>query len=240
MEPQIIIEGVINDIDDQCIIKITKTTDYFNPETNPTVSGALIKLTDDKGQTEIFTEIEPGIYTENSLLGKPNSSYTLEVVSEGKEYSAQANIPNKVAIDSVSYYYNPLSLLFDEGYVLSCHFSDPENIRNYYRYKAYNINDVSEAKNRELIDNDDLFNGNDATWTWESESFQFNDTIVVELYTLDKLAYDYYKTLFSLTGEGALIFGSTPANPETNLNNGALGFFGGFTISRDTIVIQPF
>ena len=54
--------------------------------------------------------------------------------------------------------------------------------------------------------------------------------------TLDLATYDYYRTLFSIL-EGGL--GTpNPANPETNLSNGALGYFGACTISRDTIVIQ--
>ena len=38
MKPKLVIEGVINDYDNQCIIKLSKTTEYFNRKINPTVS----------------------------------------------------------------------------------------------------------------------------------------------------------------------------------------------------------
>ena len=31
---------------------------------------------------------------------------------------------------------------------------------------------------------------------------------------------------------------TTPANPNSNLNNGALGYFGAFTVRINTIVVQ--
>ena len=50
MKPELVIEGVINDLDNQCIIKLSKTTDYFNRKTNPAVSDAVITLTDKIGR----------------------------------------------------------------------------------------------------------------------------------------------------------------------------------------------
>jgi hypothetical protein len=38
---------------------------------------------------------------------------------------------------------------------------------------------------------------------------------------------------------GGLFGSSNPSNPETNLSNDALGYFGAYTVSRDTIVILP-
>ena len=62
------------------------------------------------------------------------------------------------------------------------------------------------------------------------------DTVVVELQNLDQATYDYYRTLYPILGGG---FGaSNPANPETNITNDALGYFGACTICRDTIIIK--
>ena len=43
-------------------------------------------------------------------------------------------------------------------------------------------------------------------------------------------------TLFSISEAG--LGNSFPANPETNIDNDALGCFGSYTISRDTITLQ--
>jgi hypothetical protein len=239
MEPKLVIEGVINDFDNQCIIKLAKTTDYFNQKANPAVSDAVITLTDNAGTIANFNETEPGIYIEESVQIKPNINYTLNIHSEGNEYVAKATIPQKVNIDSLTYKYNSKSIFYEVGYVVSCHFSDPEEFRNFYRLKTYNINDRTQAKNSEDIYNDDLFNGNKVELPWSYSVYQELDTVVVELYTLDVQTYDYYKTLFPISGGAEMMSMTNPANPNTNLSNGALGYFGAYTISRDTIIISP-
>jgi hypothetical protein len=239
MEPKLVIEGVINDIDNQCIVKLTKTTDYFNPKTNPTISDAVVTLTDNAGTILNFNEIEPGIYMAESFQAKPNINYTLNILSEGNEYLANATIPQKVKIDSLTYSYNAESFLYEVGYVVSCHFSDPVKFRNFYRLKTYNISDRTKAKNSKDLYNDDMFNGNTVELPWSYDVYQQFDTVVVELYTLDAQTYNYYKTLFPISGGAEMMSLITPANPNTNINNRALGYFGAYTISRDTIIIAP-
>jgi hypothetical protein len=239
MKPKLVIEGVINDNDKQCIIKLSKTADYFNQETNPTVSDAVITLNDNAGTIVNFNEIEPGIYMEESVRAKSNTNYTLKILSEGDEYVANATIPQKVDIDSLTCLYNSESILYEVGYVVSCHFSDPEEFRNFYRLKTYNISDRTKAKNSKDLYNDDLFNGNHVKLPWSYDVYQQFDTVVVELYTLDMQTYDYYKTLFPISGGAEMMSMTTPANPNTNISNGALGYFGAYTISSDTIIISP-
>jgi hypothetical protein len=239
MKPKLVIEGVINDVDNQCNIKLSKTTDYFNPKTNPAISDAVVTLTDNAGTILNFNEIEPGIYLAESFHAKPNINYTLNVLSEGYEYVANATVPQKVNIDSLTYLYNSESLFYEVGYVVSCHFSDPEEVHNFYRLKTYNISDRTKAKNSKDIYNDDMFNGNKVELPWSYDVYQQNDTVVVELYTLDEQTYNYYKTLFPISGGAEMMSFTTPANPNTNINNRALGYFGAYTISRDTIIIAP-
>ena len=59
---------------------------------------------------------------------------------------AKATIPQKVNIDSLTCLYNPESIFYEVGYVVSCHFSDPEESRNFYRLKTYNINDKQKLR----------------------------------------------------------------------------------------------
>jgi hypothetical protein len=239
MKPKLVIEGVINDNDKQCIIKLSKTADYFNQETNPAVSDAVITLTDNAGTIVNFNEIKAGIYMEESVQAKPNINYTLNILSEGDEYMANAIIPQRVNIDSLTCKYNSESIFYEVGYVVSCHFSDPGENRNFYRLKTYKISDRTKARNSKDIYNDDLFNGNKVELPWSYDVYQQFDTVVVELYTLDVQTYDYFNTLFPISGGAEMMSLTTPANPNTNISNGALGYFGAYTISRDTIIIPP-
>lgn len=235
MEPKLVVDALIS-LDNQCVVKLSKTTDYFSEQSNPMVSDAVVILDDNAGTIVTLREIEPGVYSDESMLGKQKTTYTLKIISEGKEYNSTATIPQLVSIDSLSYKYNDEELFYDFGYVVKCHFPEPLEIENYYRIKTYNLNDETKADDSEFIFDDDLFNGNNVEIAWEDEVFQLNDSVVVELYTLDLSTYDYYKTLFQISGSES--FMSTPANPVTNISNGALGYFGAYTISRATIVIS--
>jgi hypothetical protein len=65
---------------------------------------------------------------------------------------------------------------------------------------------------------------------------KIGDKITVGLMSLNKYTYDYYRTLSDLLNQNP-IFGSTPMNPNTNLSNGALGYFSACAVSSKTIII---
>jgi hypothetical protein len=57
------------------------------------------------------------------------------------------------------------------------------------------------------------------------------------MHCIDKVTYDYYYSLTqsSRNGPGG---GATPANPITNIEGGALGYFAAFTVQKLTKVIK--
>ena len=63
IKPRMVIEGVINDIDQQCQIKLSKTSDYFKPGELQAVTGASVTVTDENGNTIEFEEIAQGTFT---------------------------------------------------------------------------------------------------------------------------------------------------------------------------------
>ncbi|MBK8582688.1 MAG: DUF4249 family protein [Flavobacteriales bacterium] len=69
--------------------------------------------------------------------------------------------------------------------------------------------------------------------------FQPGDTVTVELWSIDRAAYNFYTTLNSVSdNNGGGPFSGVPDNPITNLTNGAYGFFGASAVTRSTVVIQ--
>jgi hypothetical protein len=240
VEPRIVIEGVVTDQPRPYTVKISKTGDYFEPSTFPTVSDAIVIITDNAGHSETLQETEPGIYQTDSLQSMPGRTYTLTVDIEGDDYTATSTMPDPIEIDSLSYVYETGGFgPEEEGYKLHCHFMDRAGIDDNCRFKIF--------KNGEMIKgyflyNDKYTDGNPIDFSnFEDEVFELDDTLRVELFTIDEATYDYYSTLKDVVaaggGEGGMM-GGTPTNPNTNLSNGALGYFGVFTIRTDTIVIQ--
>lgn len=235
--PKMVIEGIINDQKSQVEIKLSTTSDYFKPGENPAVSHAYVSITDEHGNITACEETAPGFFLSNPFQVIKNTSYTLEVQTGEEYYEAVCTMPERVDIDSISYEPAPQYMEFEENAVqVSCYFQDPEGIDNYYRMKVFMKGDEFSGDQSKVVFNDDFVDGNLITLPWDLEGFYPLDTVVAELQTLDLATYDYYRTLFPILEGG--MGSSNPANPETNLSNDALGYFGAFTISRDTIVIQ--
>lgn len=244
-DPQIVIDAVVTDQPGPYTVKISKTGDYFEPSVFPAVSGALVEISDNAAHSEILQETDPGIYRTDSLQGAPGRTYTLTVIAKGKEYAAASTMPNAIHIDSLSYEYQPGGSFGpdeEEGYKLHVHFSDRAGVEDYCRFKLF--------KNGRLIKGYSLYkdkytDGKPVDYRdFEEEVggiFDLNDTAMVELLTIDKATYEYYSTLNNVLAEAETeppIMSVTPANPNTNLSNEALGYFGAFTVRADSIIIK--
>lgn len=239
VDPRIVIDGTITDQRGPYLVKISKTGDYFEPSTFSTVSDVFVMIADDAGNSEILHETEDGIYQSDSIQGLPGRTYTLSVSIEENDYTATSIMPQAIQIDSLSCEYQSGGFgPMKEGYMLHCHFTDRAGIDDYCRFKIF--------KNGELVKgyflyDDKYTDGNPIDFSNFEEGFDLNDTLRVELLTIDETTHNYYSTLENVIasgGEGSPLMGGTPANPNTNLSNGALGYFGAFTIRDATVIIQ--
>lgn len=236
IDPRLVIVVAITDINDSTEIKISKSTDYFDPGIYQPVSNALVTITDNTGEVFQLSEHNSGLYTEK-LRGIEGTEYRLAVKVDGENYTGTVKMPHKVSIDSLSIEPTPEYMEFSGGYLVNCHLHDPTGVENYYRLKVSNINDSTDQEKVLYVFDDAFVDGNEISMRWDDEQFFAQDTIVVELQTLAESTYDYYRTLASLFEDG-MIGNPNPANPITNLSNDALGYFGAYTVNRDTIVIS--
>jgi hypothetical protein len=236
-DPRIVIEGYVSDAPGPYTIRISRTTDYFDPSEYPMVSNALVIISDDLGVRDTLVETESGIYQTTSLMGDYGRTYKLDVDTEGLHYTGSATLPDLVLIDSIELEYYPETYYYEEAYWLHCHYKDPVDTMNYYRVKT--IKNDTLDKTVYVLD-DKFIDGNPVDYFIWGDSYQPGDTAVFELYSMDRDMYDYFYTLFNLLYSGGDGSYSTPADPNSNLSNDALGYFGAFSIDRDTIIIPEF
>jgi len=225
-EPKIVIEGILTDQGEPCTVKISNSGDFYQPSEFPSVSGAAVTLLDSEGNQETLAENEAGLYIGNSLTGVEGRTYTLTVEAEGKIYDAVSTLMKAVEIDSLTYYFEDDPEIYnedyedmEEGYVFSCNFTDPEFVVQ-DRYYG----------NGESIDYDF------SNWYL----FEKNDTMKVELLSIDKAAYDYFSTLNGvlLSVNTGPVFSIIPDNPLTNFTGDALGYFAAYSVRSRTIVFE--
>lgn len=236
--PRIVIEGLITDRNGPYAVAISKSGSYFNQPVLPPVEGAVVIITDNAGTIDTLKETKPGIYLTSKTRGIPGRTYTLKVLSESKEYMGSSTMQNHVSIDSLILIKRQVQHIgFDGGNTseinvdVHCFFRDPDE-KNFYRIKVFR-NDTARTENYRLYD-DQYTNGQETELRVSHANA--GDTNLIELFSLDKQTYGYYRTLEDLLHTNP-IFGSTPANPNTNLNNGALGYFGACAISSEIIII---
>ena len=65
-----------------------------------------------------------------------------------------------------------------------------------------------------------------------------DDLARVEVYSLTREAFIYYRDLQKLLTNDGGLFGTPPANPRSNISGGALGFFQVSAIVSGEIVIE--
>jgi len=239
--PEIIIEANLTNSLEHNFVKITESTDYYNPSIYKTISNAEVVIKESNGTSYTLEETAPGIYHHNQLLATVNNHYTIEVNSNSVNYSAESFVPSTIKIDSLGYLLETRPFNKDKKRLeLHVYFQDNVEKDDFTRFV---IHKNGKKINKIFLYDDRLMNGNYIDFfffNFNDEKFQPGDVISVEMQSIDEQTHIYFKTLrnaLARTSGGP--FGSAaPANPTTNWNNNAFGYFSAFTISIDSIVLE--
>ena len=233
--PQLVIEGTITNLDGPYQVRLSKSTDFYNPGINPPVTDATVEISDDAGNSEVLEGDSNGIYKSEIIKGEIGRHYTLKVNSEGEDYLAESYMEQVVNIDSLKVEYVPGAGFIDPGYYIHCFFKDPPDTTNYYRIRAYINGEMDEAL---YLVEDQFIDGNTIDYYLFFTTLQLGDTAYIELLSMEFSVYDYYNTLSDIITFQGGGNPANPANPNSNLSNGALGYFGALAIDRDTLILQ--
>ena len=233
--PQIVIEGNVTDAPGAYLVFISKTVDFSADNTYPPVTDAFVTLSDSTAHiTDTLTQALPGVYATNQIMGFPKHTYYLSVSEGNKVYTGNSTMPFPVTIDSISFAQN-VGFNNKEEINAIANFQDPAGIVNYYWF--------TEAVNSRQIPNifvfeDRLSDGRYIEYPLYNDSSYLNpgDTLQLTMNCVDENTYNYFNTLINVTG-GNNFQAVTPANPVTNLSNGALGYFSAHTTQRTSIVV---
>lgn len=179
--------------------------------------------------------------------GELNTNYTLRIVWQGKEYTAFTRIPAITRrIDSL--YWKPApagNIPYKVALMLRAYY--PPGFGDYVRYFTKQNSDpffpgLNSVYDDQVIDGSSyevqvergvLRNG----ITPEAYSFfDRGDTVTLKLCNIDKATYDFWRTMeFTYASVGNPF--SSPTRVLSNINGGALGYFGGYASQYRTIII---
>jgi len=242
VNPRLVVEGIVSDQPGPYTVKLSRTGNYFVPSlVFPPVSGARVVIKDNLGNRDTLRETVTGNYETTSLQGAVGRTYSLDVIADGNEYTATSSISKKVAIDSL--YALPRQTSRGEpGYDIWVMFRDPPELGNYYRLNVHVDSLVSQDSidgRRYRLYSDKLTNGNEITERVRAGRLVVSgDSVTVDLMSIDKAMYDYFSTLNDVLSSDRAATSLSPANPNTNLDGGALGYFAAWTTDRRTIILH--
>ncbi|MGD0710657.1 MAG: DUF4249 domain-containing protein [Bacteroidales bacterium] len=232
--PQTVIEGNISDQPGPCVVKLTQTVNYSQTNNFPPITGAVVTISDNVGNTATLTESPAGTYTTSAIQGVPGRTYNLTITANGNNYTSSSTMPYPVNIDTIVFAKNRFG---GDSKRLAAKFLDPAGIANYYALFVKLNNaiqpDFSSADDN-LRDGDTISMRVPFSDTFIPAS---GDSITVILESIDKNVREYDRLLLQLNNSGGFE-SAPPANPVSNISNNALGYFNAHS-DRKKIFVVP-
>lgn len=238
--PQYVIEGMVTDQFAPAEVRISTTLDFYEETRFGGVSDALVLLSDNAGNETWLNEVSPGIYRSGPMAGVPGRTYHLEVKIGNANYTSVSTMPHKVAFDSI---YLATERFPSQDYLTPyAQFRDPAGIINFYRFRLF-VND--EFQKLIDIENDEFtdgllvrrgvyyFGSTENDDPADDDGLKTGDKVRLEMQCIDKPVFRYFYTLSNVLSGDA-----EPANPETNITGGALGYFSAYTVESREIVVE--
>jgi len=228
--PRIQIEGIVKQ-DQFATVRVSQTLDFNDNSGYPFLKGAIVKISDDAGNSETLLQNSTGWYVAEDIKGVIGRAYSLSVTYEDKEYTSTSKIPSLVKIDSLTMYKAPIM----DYAIPMVHYTDPKGAANqYYRALVY-INGkqlpdmIEQVYSCEFTDGSPMHDplavfSNDE----DNDPIKKGDEILIEFQCIDKGSYIFFDTLSRTEDK--------KTNPISNITGGALGYFCASTVDQMTII----
>ena len=220
MNPKIVIEADLNDLSNKQSIHISRTVDFDELSSNEPINKASVKVVDRTagGYYDFIAVGSEGEYICSNFKPKAGNSYMLYVQIEEDVYTSECVMPAYIPVDSLGI--SEDEIFGEKKYSVTLKFNDPANVENFYKYKiSVNQNPKFEFA---AAFNDKFNDGKFVTHQLSDQknSIELNDTVTVIRSIIDKSVYKFWNDVQSINPGSA-----APANPTSNITNGALGYF---------------
>jgi hypothetical protein len=232
---RLVIEGNITNVKGPQTVKLTKNVTFSSTNTYPAVTGAVVTISDNNGIKYTLAESPAGTYSTGSVAGVSGNTYTLNVATGGKSYTATSVLPTAIQLDSVTSKATAINSGNNRRQI-TVHYQDPITVVNQYRFLMF-VNGVQI--NRVFAYNDNFNDGKYSHVDLRQSDVDIfpGDTVTIEMQCIDKSIYTYWYTLMQQqpNGPGG---GVTPTDPPTNISPTTLGYFSAHTTQSITIIVK--
>lgn len=230
--PQLYIQGAISDTAGPYYVSVLHSVGFYDSSSYPGVSGAAVTITDaTAGIRDVLTQAGPGLYVTHLLTqGIPGHTYLLNVQVNGNTYTASSTMPQPVTLDSVTFDFSDTTRI-----EAVANYQDPPHIANFYKY-TMTINGVVDKRFQAFSDR--LSDGRYIRDRVDADTGEVkrNDMLRLSLVCIDSNVHTYLNEAQDIAYNNAGLV--APANPQSNIAGGCLGYFSAQTVSNRTGVVK--
>lgn len=246
---RLVVDGAITTDTMAHTISLTSSTSYYYNQPAPPVTGAHLQITDGTDVYQLGEEA-PGIYrTDPSVYGVAGRIYTLDIILPStiggySNYQAISTLNPVSHLDSVSLAFHPDWA--DNGiWEVKCFVQDPPT-SDFYRFMvSRNREMLTDTLNEWFVTDDRFFNGNYAYGApiaylrqgKDDEVLLKGDTVTVEMNSIGSVYANFIWDAQAEVNGSNPLFSGPPANVKGNIDNGAIGFFAAYSISRSYVIV---
>lgn len=230
------VEGMLTSENTNHLVRLSRPYKTQNDVALP-VSGAIVTITE--GTTNYALTESPagsGLYYTPIMRAVTGKVYSLQIIYNGKIYTAEDTPPPIEPVPQISYYKagNDYSLNLTPSGTEANYINHEISWRNtsscttetgchakivFYDLKTIDVHEVYKPKKEDL-------------------HFPPNSTIVRTKYSLSAAHKNFLRSMLSETEWRGGVFDVQRANTTTNLSDGAIGFFATSTILSDTTIVN--
>jgi len=240
---KIVIEGLVTDRAGDQYVRITKTRDFYSENPIERVSNAEVTVTSSDGTVYEYEEVRFGYYVPvTNYTGKVGNFYRLRVQVDDLVYESEDQLLRVAPIDSLDYSLtlNPSDEQIKKGklYDLLLYFKEPKDTEDYYFFKFFRNDTLTYSNPNDIYIVNDIVLSESIKGFPSPVYYAEQDTAFMEMYSLSREGYKYYSDLSNLQFNDGGLFGPVPANPRSNISNGALGFFQVSAVTSKEIILK--
>lgn len=242
-EPQLVIECAVTDSPREgTTARITYTKAFESPEPDPTVSGAMVVISDNAGNVDTLPEVlgKPGFYQLPNLYGVVGRRYFMEVRVQGETYTAEAEMRRPLVIDTLFAVWREQPLL-EDGWYLGFGAQENPGLGDYVFFRFFQDDSLLVQPRFLWVDQDEFYDGQYVFGEFFNAYFTPEEaagaTVRVEAHSIERIAFEYYRSVITFQQGVGDPFSPPPWNPRSNITGGALGLFRASAVSEATTVI---
>lgn len=245
-ETLLVVDGWVTDRPGPYTVTLSTTAPYFSNQATPKVTGAVVEISDDEGNSEVLTEVEDGRYQTQNITGKVGNTYYLKIRVGEDSYEAESYLPLAPPTDSLTYRKEKDDDTEEESKSIHLYYHGPENPGkgDYFRVKIFQNDEFLNEPDDLIYASDEFVDGNYIGDLETANGFETGDKARIELHAITEGAFYFFDEMWRQSSNQGP-FSDPPSNIRTNIKtiqstqfSKAIGFFGTSSVSFKEGIIE--